>query len=209
MGALFLTCSLVAVFSPGLSSNHTFKEREVSGLFLSTNPIMRAAHLWSHLTLIISQTCHVRIPSHWWPGLQHIGFVGTQFSSWHSVSEEEKTCSLFLPSDTVWRQLKEEREREGGRESQLILEVENRFFKVTKSKIVKSLNRLFYASFHYIPTGRVGGSWCLSCVHLFIYLFYWSIVNSQCCVSFQWFSYTNIYTYTHTHIYSFSDSFSL
>ena len=125
MGDFFLIgrqqpCS--CFFSLGLFSDHTFKEKEVSGPFLAPNPIMRTPHSWSHLNLIISQRSHLQILSHWWTGFQHASFVGTQFSSQHSAQQRKRTCSLFLPSDTVWRQLK------GGMESHLILKAEDRFF---------------------------------------------------------------------------------
>ena len=63
------------------------------------------------------------------------------------------------------------------------------------------------ASLDMLPV-RSWGGWTLGRMwdpqDLFIYLFYWNIVDSQCCVSFccmaMWISYTYIYIYTHTHI---------
>ena len=102
--------ALQLFFSPGLFSDHTFKEKEVSGPFLATNPIMKTPHSWSHLNLIISRRSRLQILSRWWTGFQHAGFVGTQFSSQHSVSAEEKNI-FFFPA--FWHCVKAAEGRDG------------------------------------------------------------------------------------------------
>ena len=43
---------------------------------------------------------------------------------------------------------------------------------------------------------------------VYTYLFNWSVVNLQCCVTSKWFSYKCIHTHTHTHTYIYILLFS-
>ena len=68
--------------------------------YKDSNPIMKTAPSWSPLNLVMSQSSHLQIPSHWGLGLQHGNFGGTNIQP--PIGSSRKLIQTLLITWSPW-----------------------------------------------------------------------------------------------------------